>query len=64
MNTLFMYFTAEEKPDHGSLRINGKKVPDTDLWELWELYETLTALGAHPIKTTTPTGHILHIIEY
>lgn len=64
MNVLFMYFTADGNPDHAALRIDGKKVSDTDLWELWDMYELLMALGAHPIKTTTPTGYILHMIQY
>lgn len=64
MNLLFMYFTADGNPDHAALRIDGKKVPDTDLWELWDMYELLMALGARPIKSTTPTGYILHMIQY
>lgn len=64
MNVLFMYFTAEGNPDHAALRINGKKLPDADLWELWDLYELLTALGARPIVTDTPNGYTLHMIQY
>lgn len=64
MGTLFVYFTQDGNPDHATLRVNGKKVPDTDLWELWELYSVLTELGAHVVKMDSPDGLIIHIINY
>lgn len=64
MNTLFIYFDSEGNPIKATLRVNDRKVPDTDLWELWDLYQLLLTLGAHPVRLTAADGNPLHMVTY
>ena len=64
MNALFVYFDSEGNPIKATLRVNDRKVPDTDLWELWDFYQLLLAMGAHPIRLTAMDGNPLHMVTY
>lgn len=63
MNTLFLHFNHNGTIRTGAIRVNGKKVPDMEIWEIWEMYQLLVTLGAHVIELSDPHGYC-HMITY
>ena len=64
MNALFLHFNEDGTIRAASVRINGAKVPDIEIWEVFELYNTLCAMGYRPIKMTYRDGTPVHMINY
>ena len=64
MNTLFLFFNADGTIKTGSIRVDGKKVPDMTIWEVWDFYQILVDLGCKPMIMKGADGNPVHIINY
>ena len=63
-NAIIITFNPDATIYAASLRVNGRKVPDTDIDEIWSMYQILIDLGYTPAELPRADGRYMHIFQY